>query len=131
MVRLCRFGTREHIGPPSSLDGQRAAFSTTCSILIRQLSIHYEDVCRPNGQIHGFPLPVLLWRPWLVRQLLLLAVSVLTCEIDKLGRDFRAFDLDVRVSRWHIIDKACRSGLNVPQSSFLGLASLLAGLVQS
>jgi hypothetical protein len=39
--------------------------------------------------------------------------------------------VDIRVSHWHIIDKARRSSLNIPQSSFLRLTSLLAGIVQS
>jgi hypothetical protein len=56
-----------------------------------------------------------------------------TREVNELSRDFRAMDIgvDIRVSHWHIIDKARRSSLNLPQSSFLRLTSLLAGIVQS
>lgn len=58
-------------------------------------------------------------------------VDVLTREVNEICRNLRVVDLDIRISQRHIVDEACRSILNIPLSSFLRLASLLAGIVQS
>jgi hypothetical protein len=56
-------------------------------------------------------------------------MSVLTCEIDELDRGLRDVRLDERGTCRNNLDEACRSGLSIPQGAFLGLPSLLTGMV--